>query len=298
MHFELTRSVYYALAAYAIWGTFPLYWTLLRGVPTGQVMGHRIVWSSLVLGILVAATGRVGTIRSASRRVLGLYSVAAVLIGINWTIYVWAVTSGFVVETSLGYFITPLVNVLLGVAVLGERLRRLQWIAVALAAAGVAQLARVSGAPPWIALGLAASFGSYGLIKKRAPLPPVEGLFVETLVLAAPALAYLFIAHRSGAGVFLDNHVIDAVLLGTGVLTIIPLLLFASAVRGVSLSAMGILQFFSPTMQFLIGVFVMREPFSRLQLAGFALVWIAVALFTADGLLTHRASPVLDEGAA
>jgi chloramphenicol-sensitive protein RarD len=298
LHFELTRSVYYALAAYAIWGTFPLYWTLLRGVPTGQVMGHRIVWSSLVLGILVVATRRIQTIRSASRRALRLYSAAAVLIGINWTIYVWAVTSGFVVETSLGYFITPLVNVLLGVAVLGERLRRLQWLAVAVAAAGVVQLARVSSAPPWIALGLAASFGSYGLIKKRAPMPPVEGLFVETLVLAAPALAYLFIAHRVGAGVFLENHFIDAVLLGTGVLTVIPLLLFASAVRGVSLSAMGILQFFSPTMQFLIGVFVMREPFSAAQLAGFALVWTAIGLFMADGLFTRRVAPVLDEGAA
>jgi chloramphenicol-sensitive protein RarD len=293
----MNRSILYAVAAYAIWGTFPLYWALLRDVSTAQVMGHRIVWSCLVLAILVAATRRVSAIRAASRRILGLYAVAAVLIGVNWTIYVWAVTSGFVVETSLGYFITPLVNVLLGVAVLGERLRRLQWAAVALAAAGVLQLARVSGAPPWIALGLAASFGSYGLIKKRAPLPPIEGLFVETVVLMLPSIVYLVVVQRSGAGVFLTDGFIDIVLIGTGLLTVIPLLLFASAVRHVSLSAMGILQFFSPTMQFLIGVVVFREPFTAAQFIGFVLVWIAVVLFTADGLLSRRVVPVLDEAA-
>lgn len=293
----MNRSIWYALAAYAIWGTFPLYWALIRQVPTAEVMGHRIVWSCLVLAILVGVTRRTRAILAASRRVLGLYGVAAMLIGVNWTIYVWAVSSGFVVQTSLGYFITPLVNVLLGVVVLGERLRRLQWVAVALATAGVVQLTRVSGAPPWIALGLAASFGSYGLIKKRAPLPPVEGLFVETAVLTLPALGYLVFLHRADAAVFLDDGFTDAVLMGTGLLTVIPLLLFAAAVRHVPLSAMGILQFFSPTMQFLIGVYVFREPFTAAQFFGFLLVWAAVVLFTAEGLWTHRAVPVLDEAA-
>ena len=293
----MNRWLWQGVAAYAIWGTFPLYWSLLRGVPTAQVMGHRIVWSCLVLAALVAATRRTATIRSVARRTLGIYAIAAVLIGVNWTIYVWAVTSGFVVETSLGYFITPLVNVVLGVAVLRERLRAVQWAAVAIAAAGVLHLARTSGAPPWIALGLAASFGTYGLIKKRAPLPPVEGLFIETAVLTGPALLYLLFAQRGGEGVFLADPSTDALLVGTGVLTVIPLILFASAVRHVSLSAMGILQFFSPTMQFLFGVFFFREPFSKAQLLGFVLVWAAVALFTADGL-RRRQAPVLDEGVA
>jgi chloramphenicol-sensitive protein RarD len=285
------------VAAYAIWGTFPLYWSLLRGVPTAQVMGHRIVWSCLVLAFLVALTGRTRLLRSLSRRTVGIYSMAAVLIGVNWTIYVWAVTSGFVVETSLGYFITPLVNVLLGVVVLRERLRKAQWVAVALAAGGVVHLARTSGAPPWIALGLAASFGTYGLIKKRAPLPPVEGLFLETVVLTAPAALYLIWIQQSGEGVMFANHVTDGLLFGTGALTVLPLLLFASAVRHVSLSAMGILQFFSPTMQFLFGVFFFREPFSTAQFIGFVVVWTAVAIFTVDGL-RRRQAVVLDEGVA
>lgn len=293
----MTRSVAYAIAAYGIWGTFPLYWTLIRHVPTAEVMGHRIAWSCLVLAMLVGVTRRTRVILAASSGVLGLYGIAAVLIGINWTIYVWAVASGFIVQTSLGYFITPLVNVLLGVVVLRERLRRLQWVAVALATAGVAQLTWVSGAPPWIALGLAASFGTYSLIKKRAPLPPVEGLFVETAVLALPALGYLVFLHRTDAAVFLDDGFTDAVMMGTGPLTVIPLLLFAAAVRHVPLTAMGILQFFSPTMQFLIGVYVFREPFTAAQFFGFLLVWAAVVLFTAEGLRTRREVRVFDEAA-
>jgi chloramphenicol-sensitive protein RarD len=295
---QINRYVWHGFAAYAIWGTFPLYWVLLRGVPIAQVMGHRIVWSCLTLAALLAVTRRATTITSVSWKALGVYSVAAILIGVNWTVYVWAVTAGFVVETSLGYFITPLVNVLLGIAVLRERLRRLQWAAVALATAGVLHLTRVYGAPPWIALGLAASFGLYGLVKKRAPLPPVEGLFLETAALVGPALFYLVMVHQAGAGVFFADGRTAAILAGTGLLTVVPLLLFASAVRYVSLSAIGILQFISPTIQFLLGVFVLREPFSSAQLMGFALVWVAVAVFTADGVFARRQLPVLDEGAA
>ena len=294
----MTRYLWHGLAAYSIWGTFPLYWALLRGVPVGQVMGHRIAWSCLVLAILVTVTGRIAPVRSVSRRALRVYTVAALLIGVNWTIYVWAVTSGFVVETSLGYFITPLVNVLLGVVVLRERLRPVQWVAVALAATGVVHLTRIYGAPPWIALALAASFGLYGLLKKRAPLPPIEGLFLETAVLVVPAVMYVLVAHQQGQGVFLNDARTDAILAGTGILTVIPLLLFASAVRHVSLSAVGILQFIAPTIQFLLGVYVFREPFSAGQLAGFVLVWLAVMLFVADGLFSRRVVPVLDEGAA
>ena len=298
MYFELTRYLWHGLAAYAIWGTFPLYWVLLRGVPIAQVMAHRIAWSCVTLAGLVVLTHRLTTIRTVTHGIAATYALAAVLIGINWTVYVWAVTAGFVVETSLGYFITPLVNVLLGVAVLRERLRPLQWVAVALAATGVLHLTRVYGAPPWIALGLAASFGLYGLVKKRAPLPPVEGLFLETAVLVGPALLYLTAVHRGGTGVFLANGQISGILAGTGLLTVVPLLLFASAVRYVSLSALGILQFISPTIQFLIGVFVLREPFSAAQLVGFVLVWTAVVIFMVEGIFARRQLPVLDEGAA
>src|SRR5688500_2502758 len=187
----MSRPLWYAVAAYLLWGFFPLYFGFLRHVPTAQAMGHRIVWAAVVLAIILLAAGRLRALGSVSRGVIGVYAIAAVLIGLNWTLYVWAINAGFVVETSLGYFILPLINVLLGVVVLRERLRRMQWVAVAIAAAGVAYLAFVYGAPPWIALGLAFSFAGYGLIKKRAPLPPLEGLFLETMILSPLALLYL-----------------------------------------------------------------------------------------------------------
>ena len=296
----MNRGVLFGAAAYGLWGTFPLYFHFIRHVPTAQVMGHRIVWSCLVLAALLAVSGALRAIPAVPRRVVALYAVAAMLIAVNWTLYVWAVAAGFVLQTSLGYFITPLVNVLLGVVVLRERLRGLQWVAVALAAIGVLHLARVYGQPPWIALGLAASFGTYGLIKKQAPLPPVSGLFLETAVLAPAALAYLGLVAQSGSAVFLrGGAATDALLAGTGILTVVPLLLFASAVRRVQLSVMGILQFIAPTISFLLGVFVFTEPFSSAQFTGFALVWAALVLFGADGALTRRRPlVVLDEGAA
>jgi chloramphenicol-sensitive protein RarD len=272
-----------------MWGAFALYWNLLRGVPTAQMMGHRIVWSCAALGAFVAWSGRLRAVGRVPRRVVFLYAIAGVLIAINWTLYVWSVTSGYVVESSLGYFITPLVNVTLGVVVLRERLRPVQWLAVALAATGVVYLTRLHGAPPWIALGLAASFGTYGLVKKRAPLPPVEGLFLETAVLALPALAYLVAAQHSGEGLFLRaGPATDLLLAGTGPMTVLPLLLFAAAVQRVPLSIIGILQYIAPTMQFLLGIFVFHEGFSGGQLTGFAFVWVALVVFGADGALMRR----------
>lgn len=294
------RGVLLGALAYALWGTFPLYWYLIRHVPTLQAMGHRIVWSVIVLAALVAGTGGAAALRRADRQTLAVYGVAAVLIGFNWTLYVWAVNAGFVVETSLGYFITPLVNVALGVVVLRERLRRMQWAAVALAAAGVVYLTNLYGAPPWIALGLAFSFGTYGLLKKRARLPPLEGLFVETAVLAGPALAALAWAHSRGDGLFLTaGAATDVLLVGTGILTVVPLLLFATAVQLVPLSIIGLLQYIAPSMQFLLGIYFFGEQFSAGQLLGFTLVWLALLLFAADGVLTRRRTmPILDEGAA
>jgi chloramphenicol-sensitive protein RarD len=296
----MDRGVVHGLLAYAIWGTFPLYFNLLRTVPTGQTMGHRIVWSCAVLAALVAATGRVRALAGVPRRTIGIYAVAAVLIAVNWTTYVWAVTSGHVVETSLGYFVTPLVNVALGVALLGERLRRTQWAAVALAAAGVVHLTILYGQPPWIAVGLAFSFGVYGFVKKRAPLPPLDGLFVETAVLVMPALVYLLFVQQSGDGIFLAGRpVIDLLLVGTGALTVLPLLLFASAVQRVPLSIVGLLQYIAPTIQFLLGVFVFHESFSAAQFTGFALVWVALLVFAVDGIVrTRPAAPMGSRPAA
>ena len=288
----MTRPLWYAVAAYMVWGFFPLYFRFLRHVPTGEAMGHRIVWAAALLGVVLLAGGRLEALKAVSRKVVGLYALAAVLVGANWTLYVWAINAGFVIQTSLGYFILPLINVLLGVVVLRERLRRLQWMAVAIAAAGVAYLTVWYGAPPWIALGLAISFAGYGFIKKKAPLAPLEGLFLETVILSPIALGYLVLVQRRGDAMFLHAGVgTDLLLAGIGFLTIVPLALFAAAVRGAPLSIVGILQYISPTIQFLIGRWVFREAFSTEQLIGFSLVWTAIGVFALDGLMAHRPVP-------
>ena len=283
----MTRGFWLGAAAYSIWGLFPIYWKLVAAVPAGQVLAHRIVWSCVALGVILAVRrGRSLDLPDQQRittRVVLLYLAAALLIGVNWFLYVWAVGHDFVVETSLGYYITPLVNVLLGVAILRERLRAATWAAVALAACGVAVLTWAYGAPPRIALGLAASFGTYGLVKKTAPLPPLEGLALETALLALPALAYLVAAERAGSGAFLHETVAtDVFLIGGGLVTIVPLLLFASAVRTVALSTMGLLQFISPTIQLVLALGLYHEPFGGFRLVGFVAVWLALVVFAAQ----------------
>jgi chloramphenicol-sensitive protein RarD len=283
------------VAAYTIWGLVPLYWKLLKHVPAIQVLGHRIVWSLAVLAVLVAARRRArSTLASVPRRVVGLYAIAAALIAANWFLYIFAVNAGFIVETSLGYYITPLVNVLFGVVFFHERMRPAQWVAIAIATAGVVQLTFAYGALPWIAFGLAVSFGSYGLAKKKAPLDPLEGLTLETALLAPLAILYLVMLHRTGDGAFLrTGPTSDALMIGGGLVTTIPLLLFAAAVRSVPLSVIGILQYIGPTLQFLIGVFVYDEPFSRSQLVGFSIVWMALAIFAGDSLRARRVVAVM-----
>jgi chloramphenicol-sensitive protein RarD len=296
------------VAAYTIWGLVPLYWKLLKHVPAIQVLGHRIVWSLAVLIVLVAVLRRGGrrsrdgraALSSVSPRVVGLYAIAAALIATNWFLYIYAVNAGFIVETSLGYYITPLVNVLFGVLFFHERMRPAQWVSIVLATTGVVQLTFAYGALPWIAFGLAASFGSYGLAKKKAPLDAVEGLTLETAILAPLAIGYLVFLHRAGEGAFLRSGTTsDALMIGGGVVTTVPLLLFAAAVRTVPLSVIGILQYIGPTLQFLLGVFVYHEPFSRSQLIGFSIVWAALVIYAGDGLRARRTGtplvPVFDE---
>ncbi len=287
----MKRGVWIGAAAYTLWGLFPLYWTQIESVPALQIIAHRITWSFVVLLVLMAGS-RVRHQRTerpvVSLAALRLYAIASVLIGLNWFLYVWGVNHGLVVGTSLGYFITPLVNVLLGVVVLRERLRPTQWLAVAIAAGGVAYLSVAYGSVPWISLALALTFGTYGLVKKTAPLPAASGLTVETGILFVPAVVFLLIVELNGAGAFVhDGTRVTWLLAGAGVVTTVPLLLFATAAPHVPLSVLGILQYISPTIQFVLGVFLFREPFSRSQLVGFAAVWIALTLFAIDGWRHH-----------
>jgi chloramphenicol-sensitive protein RarD len=280
------KGIWYAVGAYTIFGCFPLYWKLLERVPALQTVSHRILWSCVLLLVWMATTGSQATFRSAWRspRIIGLYAAAALTIAINWFVYIWAVDAGFVVQTALGYFINPLVSVVLGVAFLHERLRRLQWVAVGLAAAGVIHLTIYYRTPPWIALTLAASFGTYGLLKKLAPLDALQGMVVETSVLSLPALAYLAAANHAGSGAF--GHAgaaLTLLMIGAGPVTTLPLLLFAAAARRIPLSLMGMIQYINPTLQFLLGVFLYKEPFTRGQFAGFACVWGALVLFAGEG---------------
>jgi chloramphenicol-sensitive protein RarD len=218
-----------------------------------------------------------------------VYTLAAVLLALNWLIYIWGVNSGQVVETSLGYFINPLVSVLLGVVILRERLRPLQWLPVALAGTGVLYLTLQHGSLPWIALALAFTFGTYGLLKKIAPLGALYGLTLETAILFLPALGYLLFVESRGVGSF--GHLswnLNAVLALSGVVTALPLLMFATAARSIPLSLVGILQYFAPSVQFLLGIFLYREPFSLPQMVGFGIIWTALLIFTLEGLMVRR----------
>jgi chloramphenicol-sensitive protein RarD len=278
---DTRRGFGYGLVAYTIWGLFPLYWPLLDPTPAIQILAHRMVWSLVFIGVLLAARRRwtfVAELRHDLKRV-GLLVLAALLISVNWGVYIWAVNAGHVIESSLGYFITPLVNIGLGVLILKEHLQRTQWVAVGIGAAAVLVISVGYGQVPWIGLTLAASFGGYGLVKKIAHTPALESLGVETSVMALPAIAYLVFANARGYGSF--GHVstgMDLLLISSGIVTGIPLLFFAAAARRVPLSVMGMLQYITPVLQFLIGIFLRHEALSGSELAGFALVWVALAV--------------------
>jgi len=291
----MNKGIWNGLGAYVLWGFFPIYWKLLHEVPALQVIGHRIAWSFILLVAVIGLTRQWDNFRSAALapKIIGIYAIAGVLLSINWLVYVWGVNAGFIVETSLGYFINPLVSVLLGVVFLRERLRSMQWLAVGLAAAGVIYLTLTYGRPPWIALSLAFSFGIYGFVKKLAPLGSLYGLTLETALVFPAALIYLLFAESTGTGAFLhQGAVTDILLLGTGVVTSIPLLMFASAAREIPLTMIGVLQYVAPTIQFLIGVFLYHEPFDQSRLIGFSLVWIALIIFWVESFLASRV-PVL-----
>jgi chloramphenicol-sensitive protein RarD len=288
---ERRLGVLSGLAAYALWGLFPLYFPLLEPAGGVEIVAHRVLWSLLFVALLLTVVRRWGLVRAlvTDRRRLLILAGAAVLIAANWLVFVYGVNSGHVIETSLGYFINPLVSVLLGVVVFSERLRPLQWTAVAIAAVAVAILTIDYGRPPWIALALALSFGLYGLMKKIARVEAAPGLFVETALVAIPAAVVLGVLHSGGSSTFGAHGTGHALLLVTsGIATAIPLLLFAAAARRIPLSTVGLLQYLTPLMQLAIGVFVDGEPMPPVRLAGFVVVWVALAVFTADSLRHAR----------
>lgn len=280
------------VAAFTIWGILPLYLRPLHVIAPAQIMAHRLVWCCVfVLGWL-RLRGAHGAVRAAlaQRGTRWRLCASAVLISINWLLFVWAVGTGRVVESSLGYFINPLVNVLLGVVVLRERLNRAQWMAVSIAGAGVVYLTWLAGAPPWVALVLAFSFGSYGLIRKTVAVDALVGLGTETLLIAPLGLVYIVVCELTGQGALREGPVICAMLVLGGVITAVPLALFAYGARRVRYSTVGLVQYIGPTMQLLLGVFVFREPFTPATALGYAAIWAALAIYAADGLLRARSA--------
>lgn len=287
----MNRGVLAAIGAYVSWGILPIYWKAIRAVPALEILCHRTVWSLLFVLLLLVITRHWSWVATSLRRprTLLLFLASACLLAANWYTYIWAVNAGHIVDSSLGYFINPLVSVLLGVLFLGERLRPWQGVAVAIAAVGVLYLTVGLGAFPWIGLLLAGTFGLYGLLRKIAPLGSLEGLTLETALLSLPALVYLLLLDRAGTGAFgHPNLAISFLLAGAGVVTAFPLLLFASAARHVTLATVGILQYIAPTLQFLLGVLVYGEPFSPGRLAGFAIIWLALAIYTGEAVYRER----------
>jgi chloramphenicol-sensitive protein RarD len=289
----MKKGVLFAVGAYVIWGLFPAYWKLLQHVTALQLIAHRILWSFvlLFLFILISKQRKEFFVAIKQPRVFWIYLISGILIAGNWLVYVWAVNAGFIVETSLGYFINPLLSVLLGVVLLRERLRLFQWVPIGLAAAGVLYLTIIYGKLPWIALSLAFTFGIYGLVKKLAPLNALHGLTFETGLVIIPAIGFLLVAEFNSEGAFLHTGLVsDLLMIGAGIATSVPLLLFSSAAQTIPLSLVGILQYIAPTLQFLLGVLVYGEPFTQSQGVGFGLVWLALIIYTIEGIKFRNSS--------
>ena len=296
----MNPGVVLALAAYLLWGAFPLYFMLVKFVPTPEMLAHRVLWSLAFVAILLTFVQRWAWLPKLVRqpRTLRIFALSAALLSINWGLYFYAVSHGRIVDASLGYFINPLVSVLLGSVVLHERLRAPQWIAVAFAAAGVGWLTWLAGDLPWIGLAIAGSFAIYGLLRKTAPLPSMEGLALETLMLTPIALGYVLWLSDTGDSTFAaaDSPLATLALLAlSGPVTSMPLLLFAAAARRIRLSTLGVIQYIAPSMQFLLAVFLFHEPFDGHKAAGYVAIWTGLAIFTVHAL--WRASRPAQPGA-
>lgn len=287
---ELRKGFIYGFTAYLLWGLFPLYWRLLDSSGAGELLAHRILWTLVAVAVLVLVRSRLGQVRAllANPRRRWPLVIGAFLISVNWGGYIWGVNHGRVVETSLGYFITPLFTVLLGVFVLKERLRPAQWVALSIAFVAVVGLTIENGRPPWVAIILTFSFGLYGLVKKKAGAGAIEGMAVESGAVAPIALvAILVLSFQGQATVTHEGTGYLVLVLLTGPITAVPLLLFGAAATRVSMTTLGLLNYIAPIMQFVLGVLVFHEHMSPMRWVGFALVWTALAIFTFHGL-THR----------
>jgi chloramphenicol-sensitive protein RarD len=285
------KGLIYAIFAYTLWGVLPLYWHKLSDIPASEILVYRIIWSLVFLVIILSLRRQWSWVKPflSQPRTIAIICLSAILLAGNWFIYIWAINAGFVIETSLGYFINPLVNVLLGTLFLHERLRTGQWVSVGIAAIGVFYLALTYGSLPWIALSLAFSFGFYGLLKKKVKLGAAQSLASEMSVLFIPALAYLiFLESKGQAALGNSTAMISALLICTGVVTAVPLVLFAAAARRVPLSTLGVLQYIAPTLQFLIGLLVLGEPFTIQKLVGFIIIWIALIVYSLEGVWQRR----------
>ena len=286
----MNSGIFYALATYIMWGLFPIYWKQLHHISATQLIAHRIFWSFLMLLSVVLLTGQWMKLREkVDASTLKGHGAAAFLLGINWLTYVWAVNNGYIVESSLGYFINPLFSVFLGMVFLKERLRSLQWVPIALATIGVLYITYAYGRLPWIALVLAFTFGIYGLLKKQSSLGSLYGLTLETGIMLLPALAYLTYIGLQGDAAFMTiDTKTDLYLVGSGLVTAVPLLTFAKAAQSIPLTMIGLMQYIAPTGQFLIGVLLYKEEFTSSRAIGFVIIWIALIFFWVEGWLTSR----------
>jgi chloramphenicol-sensitive protein RarD len=280
-----------ALGAYFLWGLFPIYWKLLQHVDASEILAHRMLWSFVFMLLLIAIGREWRWLKTAVFQpcTLFLFVLSATLLGVNWLTYIWGVNNGYIVDTSLGYFINPLVNVLLGVLFLRERPRNGQWLAIGVATIGVIYLAVSYGVVLWISLTLAFTFAFYGLLRKTSSLNSWEGLTLETAVFFLPAFGYLFFLDLEGMAAF--GHISTSttlLLMGTGIATSVPLLLFAYGARLVTLTTLGILQYIAPSMQFILGVAVYNEPFTLVRIVGFSIIWLALAIYSGENIWERR----------
>ena len=290
-HKAATRGFLFALSAYLMWGVLPLYMKAVAHIPPVEVVAYRVVWSVPLAGALLLLLGRTADVRAALRtpRVLAMAALTAAIISVNWGIYVWAIAVDRTVETALGYYINPLVTVLLGAVLLGERLDRLQLLAVGLAVAGVAVLTVEAGGVPWVSLALAFSFAAYGYLRKTLPIGPSQGFFLEVLLLTPPCLAWIVWIEATGQGHFLADNARDTLLLlAAGPITAIPLILYGFGAKMLRISTIGLMQYVAPTLIALIAVLVFGEPFGLDRLVAFGLIWLALALYTWSALFRRK----------
>ncbi|HFC12518.1 MAG TPA: EamA family transporter RarD, partial [Anaerolineae bacterium] len=281
----MNKGLLAGFSAFLLWGLSPIFWKLLKGAPTQEVLAHRIVWSVFILVILLTVQGKWAWVKPTLRdkRLLLTTTAAALLLLTNWGFFIWSVGAGYLVEVSLGYFINPLVNVLFGVLLFGERLRRLQKVAIALASSGVLYLTLALGRPPWIALVLAFSFGIYGVLKKRTVLKSAESLTLELTIMFPIAFGYLIFLQATGNAAFGGSNMpLNIAFAFTGFATAVPLVLFAYGAQNITLTTLGILQYIAPSLQFALGVLIYGELFDSQRLIGFLFIWFALILYSAE----------------